>query len=242
MAETTVPSSVDVAIWSVDLDVSDQVRDRLAGILDDEERARAGRFCHRNDGRRWIVARAARRCILASVLAVTGEALRFGRTGLGKPVVVGADDLDFSVSHADRLCLIAVARGASVGIDVERVTPRLTLDALAQGFLCPAELALMRGADNRLRTLYRFWTRKEAYVKALGIGLSVPPNQIDVSVEARPKLLGRHADDPTEWSLQDLTPAPSYIGALAAHVRQIAVSFHRFDFAADAAGGQTLAA
>lgn len=242
MPETPVPCSTKVAIWSVDLDTPDELVDRLARGLDDEERGRAGRFFRSEDGRRWMVARAALRCILADVLAIPGEALRFDRTGAGKPAVIGVDDLDFSVSHADRLCLIAVARGARVGIDFERVAPHLNLEAFAQDFLCPAELALVRGSDDRQRTLYRFWTRKEAFVKALGIGFFVPPNQIDVSVEARPKLLGCRADESTAWSLRDLTPAPSYVGALAVHAQRHAVSFHRLEFTADAAGWKTLAA
>jgi 4'-phosphopantetheinyl transferase len=162
--------------------------------------------------------------ILSRYLDVEARLLRF-RYGLrGKPAIAeefGADWLRFNLSHSQEVALYAVAREREVGIDVEYVRPDATDEQIAERFFSPRELAKLQAlpVDIRAAALFAAWTRKEAYLKAKGEGLSLALNQFEVSLApGEPAALVSTPWDPQEaarWSLQALTPGPGYAAALA---------------------------
>ncbi len=150
--------------------------------------------------------------------------LRFYYGPQGKPKLdkeTAGEALRFNVTHTQGLALYAVANGREVGIDVERIRPELVDGDFAERFFSPREVAALRMLPVGLRpeAFFNCWTRKEAYAKARGDGLSLPLKQFDVSLAPRePAALLSTKGDPLEaarWSLSALHPGPGYVAALA---------------------------
>ncbi len=214
-----------VHVWRIALEVSDSLLPRLRGILAEDERRRAERFYFENDRRHFVVARAAMRILLAGYLARHPEEVRFAYGNYGKPRLAeenNANDLRFNLSHSHGLALLAISRGREIGVDVERLRDmEQDGEPLAERFFSPREAAVLRSLPPQLRreAFFHCWTRKEAYIKAQGKGLSLPLDQFDVSLHPdEPAVLLATPHDPQEaqrWSLRGLSPGRGYVGALA---------------------------
>jgi 4'-phosphopantetheinyl transferase len=216
----------EVHVWLAGLDVARQPDDLAP--LSAEERRRAARFHFERDRRRFTAARSCLRRLLGAYLGVSPAAIAFGAGPQGKPHLAGppaASGLRFNLSHAGDLALIAVTREREVGADVECIRPVADLARLAASCFSPAERAqlLALQPDDRLAAFFRGWTRKEAYLKARGIGLSCAPERVEVSVRAdEPARLLGVPGGPCEamrWSLWGLTPAPEAVGAVVVEGR-----------------------
>lgn len=193
--------------------------------LDQHERLRAERLVDPRHRSRWVAARHALRGILAAYSDLVPAKLRFQLGPRGKPrLAMGDPDVDaleFNVSHSDRVALIAVQRGASVGVNVERVRPLDDLDELLDRHFSDREragIAPMEGSD-RLCAFYRGWTRKESVLKAAGVGLTMSLRELSVdwNESARPGVRGVSAGlaPASHWNLVNLHPEVGYAGALA---------------------------
>jgi 4'-phosphopantetheinyl transferase len=205
-------------LWRLDLDAPGG-EEAAPEILNDEERARAARFHFERDRHRFIAGRAALRRVLATYLDRAPAALVFTVGPHGKPALENLG-LEFNLSHSGGCGLLAVTRGRRVGVDVERVRADFAGEDIARRFFAPAEVeALAASAPDEYATgFFRCWTRKEAYVKARGDGLSLALDRFEVSLEpAATRTLASCLDDPSEcsrWSLREVVPAPGYLGAL----------------------------
>jgi 4'-phosphopantetheinyl transferase len=198
---------------------------RFADALTAAERARHDRLRRDADRDRFATGRALARNALAAELGLDPDAVRLRAQcptcggPHGKPSLPGAPaDLDFSIAHAGDRVLVAVARGAPVGIDVEQVGETGDLAAEQAGVLTRAERDVLGAtpADLRAAAFFAYWTRKEAVLKALGTGLLTPMAELQVSapqqaprVEAWPGATDGHA-----W-MQDIDAGPGYAAAVA---------------------------
>lgn len=218
----------EVHVWGARLDAPPAVVRRLLLTLAPDERGRAGRFHFKRDGDRFVVARGLLRAVLGGYLNVGPEALRFEYGARGKPSLAAehdADGLRFNLSHSGGVALFAVARGREVGVDVERVSPRVECENIAGRFFSPREVAglLALPPPRREAAFFDCWTRKEAYIKARGEGLSLPLDAFDVSLApGEPAALLANRLDPAEvsrWSLRGLAPWPGFAAAVAAEGR-----------------------
>ena len=189
-----------------------------------DEQARAERFYFERDREHFIVARGVLRAILGGYLNRAPEELSFCYSAYGKPSLAGefeGDAIRFSVSHSGGVALYAVTRGREAGIDIERIRSDLAVAEIAERFFSPREVAMLRTlpAEAQTQAFFCCWTRKEAYIKARGEGLSLPLDQFDVSLApGEPAAVLGTQRDPSEasrWSLQELTPAPGFVAALA---------------------------
>jgi len=211
----------DIHLWCAELDAGDEDEvARLAHTLAPDEQARAASFVFAPDRRRFTVTRAALRAILARYLGVEPAAVALGRSAEGRPTLLDrhAGALDFSVSRSAGLALCAITRRRAIGVDVERIVRGVAEDVSHEGILSASELAALRTVPPavRDRAFFAVWTRKEAYAKARGLGLTMPFDRFSVSVDlAVPALLAATDDDPTRWTLRDVEAAPGYAGALA---------------------------
>jgi len=210
----------------------------VGGTLAPDELRRADRYRFERDRRRFIVARGVLRAILSRYTGVEPGQLRFRYGAQGKPQLVGEtgrEALRFNLSHAHELVLFAVARGRAIGVDLEYVRRDLADLELAERFFSPTEVAVLRAlpAYARCRAFFNCWTRKEAYIKAKGGGLSIPLDQFDVTlgpgkaaalVEAR-----WDAEEASRWSLHGMDPAPGYVAALAVQGRAWELAFWRWN-------------
>ena len=227
----------EVHVWCAFLDQPALIVRYLTRSLSPDERARAEGFAFDRDRRRFVVARGALRAILGRYLDVEPVRLGFTYDARGKPALAppwGGETLRFNVAHSHELALYALTRERAVGIDVEYLRPVADLDDLAGRCFAPGENAVLRRlpAHQREEAFFACWTRKEAYVKAIGEGLTRPLDAFEVSLApGEPARLLCVRDEPGEasrWSLHDLRPAPGYVGALAIEGRGVRVRRRRW--------------
>lgn len=214
----------EVHVWRAALDLQESAVRRLWQLLTADERARAERFVLPRDRTHFVVARGLLRVLLGRYLRRRPEHLRFCYGPHGKPeLAADTDDAAwrFNVSHSHGLALYAITLQRAIGVDVEYVRPGFAEERLAERFFSPREVAVLRALPAALQSAAFFacWTRKEAFIKARGNGLSLPLDQFDVAfAPGEAAALLSTAWDPHEaarWSLCDLAPAPGYVGAVA---------------------------
>jgi 4'-phosphopantetheinyl transferase len=214
----------EVHVWRVALAQPPAGFARLADRLSPDERRRAARFRFERDRRRYQVAHGALRELLGAYLDDRPERLGFVEGTHGKPVLApphGAE-LRFNLSHSGELALCAVSCRREVGVDLEQVRELADADALARRFFADAESKALAAlpADERLAAFFRCWTRKEAYLKAVGAGLlqALDGFQVSLQPEAGPCALnvsGR-PEETARWSLRGLDVAQGYVAAVVA--------------------------
>jgi 4'-phosphopantetheinyl transferase len=172
-------------LWRIRLD--DEEAGKELAILSPSERARAERFVFDRDRRRFSVAHAGLRYLLAGATAESASTLSIASTSSGKPYLASHPRLGFNLSHSGDVALVVIGREMELGVDVElRATVIESLRGLAETYFAPGELAAVTSAPAQLRaaTFLRVWTRKEACAKALGLGLSMALDALDVGAEA----------------------------------------------------------
>jgi 4'-phosphopantetheinyl transferase len=210
----------EVHVWAAHLDALSEAAS-LSG-LSDEERERAGRFHFARDRSRFVVARGLLRRLLGRYLGCDPAGLRFSYGPRGKPFLPDhPSGLRFNVSHSGGLALLAFARDRELGVDLERERTVPEAEEIARRYFSLREGAELRELPEPERThaFFRCWTRKEAFIKATGDGLSQPLEAFDVTLGPgeRPRLVrveGKPAES-RRWWLEDVEPAPGFAGALA---------------------------
>jgi 4'-phosphopantetheinyl transferase len=216
----------EVHVWLVNLDVASSDFNAFECLLALDERRRASRFHFERDRRRFIVGRGLLRQILASYLDFAPGALRFAYGPHGKPALAdNGASIQFNLSHSQDWAALAVTRGHSVGVDLEQVRSQFAQETIAEQFFSKNECATLRALPVELqpRAFFNCWTRKEAFVKANGVGLSFGLDDFDVSLteNERPALLTIRGDalEATRWSLFSCSPLPDYALAVALRVK-----------------------
>lgn len=196
---------------------------RFAQLLDARERARAARFYSPPDRTRYVVSHGALRVLLAQYCEMSPEQLHFNVGGYGKPYLGGAhSQISFNLSHSGDIALVAIARERAVGVDVERRAPDLECLELAEQFFSTAERAELRSLprEDLLAGFFTAWTRKEAYLKATGVGIAFGLDHFDVSLAPTvPPMLRadrRCHQAMGQWAIHDATPCEGYSGAIVA--------------------------
>ena len=199
-----------------------------ASLLSDAERERASRFAFARDARRFIVGRARLRQLLAARLGARPESVELVYGAHGKPALAnpGRDrDLRFNLSRRDDVAVYVLSFGREVGIDVEAVRVIRDADTIAARFFSRREHAAYQALDPRHKPLgfVNCWTRKEAFVKALGEGLSHPLDSFDVSLApGAPAELLRVETTPRDdrgWRMEGFSPAPGFVAAVVTEER-----------------------
>lgn len=219
-------SEREIHVWRACLDQPPVSISALRKALAPDELARADRYRFPNGRDRFVVCRAALRTILGLYLRAHPDHLRLSANSYGKPELAGLHSgsaLRFNVSHSGDLALLAVGYAREVGVDLERLRPGRPGERmrLAERFFSPAEAAELRALpeDERDDAFTVCWTRKEAYIKAIGRGLSLPLSMFDVTVspKAAAALLRTawNPQDASRWLLRDLNPGSGYVGAIA---------------------------
>jgi 4'-phosphopantetheinyl transferase len=222
--ETLVLGGDEVHVWRATLDQTPSQIQNFRRSLAADEQARAERFYFERDREHFIVARGVLRAILSGYLKRAPEGLSFCYSSHGKPALAGesgGDAIRFNVSHSHGIALYAVTRGREVGVDLEHIRSNLAVMEIAERFFSRREVAMLLAlpTEEQREAFFRCWTRKEACLKARGEGLSLPLDQIDVSLApGEPaSILGTQPDasEASRWSLHELAPAPGYAAALA---------------------------
>lgn len=230
-------ASADVVVWRIVLDPARAPDAAALAELSEAERARADRFATEALRNRWLWGHVGLRRILARELECEPAAIAYGRGGEGKPFLAAPakTGLEFNFSDSADRALVAVSRRGPVGVDVEWQHRHDDLAAVAERCFAGDEVRALAAvaAPERLAAFYRIWTRKEAYLKALGAGLGYGLGRFAVTHDARDVRL-LHVDGAAEagprWQLRAIDVGEGYEAALAAawEMREVAVSDHRF--------------
>ena len=213
--------SGEAHVWRTRLEQPPERVEEFLPTLDDDERARASRFHFEKHRRNFVVARGVLRFLLGRYLGTRPEEVRFEYGAQGKPTLAGrhhADTLRFNASHSGDMALYAFVRDHEVGVDVEVIKGDFATEEIAERFFSAPEIVALRALPltEKHAGFFRCWTRKEAYIKAIGSGLSHPLDQFDVTVEI------------PGWSILDLEVEAGYAAALA--VDGPVHGLHRFHF------------
>ncbi|HSK64424.1 MAG TPA: 4'-phosphopantetheinyl transferase superfamily protein [Pyrinomonadaceae bacterium] len=195
-------------MWRTRLEQPPERVDAFLHTLDDEERARAGRFHFDKHRRHFVVGRGVLRLLLSRYLETRPEDVRFHYGSHGKPLLDGehrANSLRFNASHSGDLALYAFVQDYEVGVDVEYIKQDFSTEEIAERFFSSHEIETITSLEkpDRPAAFFRLWTRKEAYIKAIGTGLSHPLNTFDVTAPI------------PGWSIFDLDVGSDYSAALA---------------------------
>lgn len=213
-----------IHLWTARLDPPAWQVDELARLLDPDERQRAARFRFDVHRRRFIVGRGFMRRVVGAYLETDPARLVWSYGPKGKPALAepaAGEPLYFNLSNSEELALLGLDREREIGVDVEYLRPLSDMEALAERFFSSSESETLLALPPAERTagFFNCWTRKEAYLKAVGDGLSAPLNRFDVTLkpgeEPRMLRLEGSPERAARWSLYHLEPAREYLGAVA---------------------------
>jgi 4'-phosphopantetheinyl transferase len=211
----------ELHVWCVRLARPPAAVSALFTILSSDEQARAAKFHFAEDRAHYVVGRATLRLLLGRYEGVEPTAVTFHYSLHGKPAMMGSD-LRFNVSHAAGVALLAFARGHEVGVDVEAVRPLPDAHRVAKRFFAAAEYEAYTAVPDAQKphAFFNCWTRKEAFIKAIGEGLSCPLKSFEVTLrpDEPAQLLyvrGRQTEA-AGWQLHALEPLPGFVGAVLA--------------------------
>jgi len=207
-----------VHVWWLPLHESHPAIPQLRELLSPDELDRAARFRFPRHNAQFVLTRGTLRRLLASYAGISPQAIWFQYSEHEKPKAAGTD-IEFNVSHTDGMAILGFTRGRRLGLDIEKLRTDFQTSEIAERFFSAAERAALRELplDRRYLPFFRIWTRKEAYIKALGEGLSHPLHQFDVSLGDVAELLATRPDpaERVRWQLQNLNIALEFAAAAA---------------------------
>ena len=210
-----------IHLWAIPIESSKSVVARLYALLSGDEQLRAARFRYEDLQRSFILARGVLRVLLGRYLDVRPNNVQFLYGPKGKPAVAEPEWLSFNTSHSDGMALFAITRECEIGVDVERIRPLPDMYEIARQFFCSEETSELMSLPihQRERAFYLCWTRKEAYIKASGNGLSMPLDSFQVTLDPTERARFIHLDQDRDvansWTLTNIKLTDPYVAALA---------------------------
>jgi len=210
----------EVHIWLAESCKASEDLTDLRSVLSPEEAERASRFHFDPDRAQYIQTRGTLRRLLGSYLGIPAGEVAFDYSGHGKPSLGDTRHrLEFNVSHTRGMAVLGFCRAGRIGVDVEHIHTDFQTSEVAERFFSLAERTALRAlpAEYRHQAFFRIWTRKEAYIKALGEGLSHPLHQFDVSLDDTARLIATRPD-PSEaqrWRLENIAVPAGFAAAVA---------------------------
>jgi 4'-phosphopantetheinyl transferase len=226
-----IASERNIHVWLAFYDeiVDESVCARLRTLLSEAERAQEFRFHFADDQKRHLITRALVRTVLSRYVAIAPTEWTFSTNRFGRPQIsnqeIQARQLSFNISHTRGLIALAVTHGLQLGVDVENVSARkISLD-IADHYFAPTEVAELARvpSDRQQDRFFEYWTFKESYIKARGMGLSIPldqfsfhyPHEGAVRIQIQPAL----GDESDRWSFWQFRPTPENLLALCVERR-----------------------
>ena len=211
-----------VHLWYADLSLPIEEVEKLTSILSEEEKLRASRFRFVKHKRRFIVARSVLRVILGNYLQIPPQQLTFDYNSRGKPSIplkYNDYQLEFNISHSEELALYGFTLQNQIGVDLEYLRPFPDAENIAQRFFSPQEYQLLTSLSNeeKPQKFFQIWTAKEAYLKAIGVGLAGSLKEIQVlfNSDNSVNLYQETSGNMQDWFLLHFQPALDYVATLA---------------------------
>jgi 4'-phosphopantetheinyl transferase len=230
-------SEDDAHVWKASLDQPADMVAKFKPLLSQDEYRRAERFHRPSDRHRFIAGRGILRKIISAYLALAPDEVQFTYNEYGKPFISTDQNcgaLSFNLSHSNGMALYAVTRGRRVGVDIEYMREDLATLEVAERFFSKDEFEVLKAvsSDHGTKAFFNCWSRKEAYIKAIGMGVSYPLDRFTVSLASNvaPALLKVDADatEAARWKMYELDVGKGYAAALI--VENPPVSLRRFQW------------
>jgi 4'-phosphopantetheinyl transferase len=213
-------SDEEAQVWRADLDLNESVQNSFLKLLSPDEKIRAQKFRFAKDSRNFIAARGILRSLIGKYLEIRPADISFQYSKFGKPSLADKYSLQFNISHSQNIALFAFTKKLNIGVDVEFVNPDIEAKDIAANFFSKNEIMNLLALPEHEQPLgfFNCWTRKEAFIKAVGEGLSFPLDKFEVSLEPnRPaKLLATHWDPKavSKWTMYSMSPGANFVGSL----------------------------
>ncbi len=229
-----------IHVWRISLSEPDDRIEHFRRLLSEKEIAKSEQFLFADHRRRFIVGRGQLRTLLGRYVERSANQIEFAYTGLGKPSIahnVRGRPIAFNFTNSSDLAMLAVTSGTELGVDIERIRKMSNMEGLARRFFAHPEIEAItaQGSDAKRRhAFFRCWTRKEAFLKAIGKGLTFPLDKVCVTIEdtsgdhaatsdaadtdvgeVRIQWIDADNESADDWRLRHIEPAPDFVGALA---------------------------
>lgn len=209
------PDELPIQIWLSRIGPPDETTTEELKLLSCEERGRASKFHFSEHRNTFVRSRAMLRKLVGNAIGIPPWAVSFCYGSKGKPIIASDPSLHVNVAHSAGLFACAITRLGPIGIDVEEVAPRPDLETIAETFFAPEEQAQLRCANDPWEAFYRCWTRKEAFVKATGDGLSMDLRSFAVSISEDRLIRLPCLEAFSTWTLRSFQPTSGFVGAWA---------------------------
>jgi 4'-phosphopantetheinyl transferase len=219
--ENLILSEEEAHVWRADLRFNECFQSSFLKLLSPDEKRRADKFHFAKDSRNFIVARGILRSLIGKYLEINPAEISFQYSEFGKPGIAANHSLQFNISHSENVALFAFIKKLNVGVDVEFVKQDIEVKDIATKFFSANEVLNLLALPEKQHTLgfFNCWTRKEAFIKAVGQGLSFPLDQFEVSLEPdKPaKLLATNWEPKavSKWSIYSMSPGANFVGSVA---------------------------
>ena len=224
MFEQISISTPSCELWKAKLDISSNLAGKLSQLLTQEENHRANRFTFPRDRLHFIAARAFLRQLLGSYLSKNASEIAFRYNSFGKPMLKKDSSLRFNLSHSAGLAVCGISNRGEIGVDIESLRPEVDVHLIAKHFFSPGEQKVLASLppQNQTKAFFRCWTRKEAFIKARGDGLTLGLDQFEVSLDsdAYAELKATYFDpgEMKNWQMFAFRPEEGFVGAVVVHV------------------------
>jgi 4'-phosphopantetheinyl transferase len=219
--DNLILSDEEAHIWRADLKANECFQSSFLKLLSPDEKNRAQKFRFAKDNRNFIIARGILRSLIGKYLEINPAEISFQYSEFGKPGIADNNTLQFNISHSQNMALFAFTTKFNVGVDVEFVNPDIEVKDIAAKFFSTNEIMNLLALPEKQQALgfFNCWTRKEAFIKAVGEGLSFPLDKFEVSLEPNKpaKLLATdwQPDAVSKWSIYSMSPGENFVGSLA---------------------------
>jgi 4'-phosphopantetheinyl transferase len=222
---------------------------RFQSLLSSDELVRANKFRFQKDRNLYSTAHGFLRLLLGSYLKCEPGALEFGVNAYGKPFLMNRDipnSIHFNLSHSCNYVAYAFNQTYEIGIDIEEMRPDFATQKIAEQFFSDHEVSVFKtlSESDRVEAFYNCWTRKEAFIKAVGEGLSYPLRDFDVSLKpgesAELLRIRTDAGEAFRWTLQDIPVAAGYKAAFAVRTKDLEVKIYDQEAIASILSGSSL--
>ncbi|MGF1557793.1 MAG: 4'-phosphopantetheinyl transferase family protein [Flavobacteriaceae bacterium] len=223
-----------VHFWYADLEANRAMVPEYLKLLAKDEVNRASKYKFQKDLECYVISRGILRMLLGYYLAVGSDKIEFVYSDYGKPSVASTNRLKFNCSHSTNMVVFGFALGCEIGVDVEHIKTDFDVLDLAVNFFSQSEIKSLGSRPEQLyRSFYRCWTRKEAFIKAKGSGLSFPLDSFTVSLDddENAKLLETHWDvnEVAEWRVFSFVPRVDYMSAVAVRSKEASIVYRNWD-------------
>ncbi|MCK5136446.1 MAG: 4'-phosphopantetheinyl transferase superfamily protein [Bacteroidales bacterium] len=208
----------DIHLWTISLDTSEDQIERLRSVLSPAEKKKASYYKFEPIQHHYIVTQAVLRMLLSAYLDIGPADIKMGAHKKGKPFLVNDASIFYNISNSHDLCVYAFSRDGEVGVDIEKIRDMPDIDQLIEKNLTIRERKyFQKDTDIKLTRFFQFWTFKESYLKAIGEGMRLTPENLEFSLENGTIRLRfvKYGFDAADWQFKGFTREGNYTGALA---------------------------